>query len=297
VTKQEMTQLAIDRGVAFAAYQSGVKQSTIERYLREAGRSAPVGGAVSRGILFTDVHLAHHEEEHGSYTLLKQFAKEFKPDWVVNLGDWHDFGYLSSFAKNDELLKEGMRVQKDVELGNADLDVWQSMTDEYIMLQGNHDERLDRFVEASPAFEWLLSAEKFFSFTDRGIKYLPVREQPYKRGKLNMVHGWFANRYHARSHLDRMSGNIVYGHVHEFQTQSRTLVAIGDEIAAWSLGCLCDKAPAYAKGRPTEWQNGFAVVYMDEYGNFNLYPVRMIGNSFIFEGKRYSLRELARKAA
>lgn len=295
---KEIVELARSRGVTFTAYSYNVKQSTIERYLREAKEEGkPVGTVVSRGLIITDIHLLHDEEEHGSYTLVKGFAEQWRPDWVVNLGDWHDFGYLSSFSEKNELEREGRRVQKDVELGNKDLDWWQDKTSEYVMLQGNHDERLDRFVEQAPAFEWLLSAEKFFRFKERGIDYYPVREQPYKRGKLNMIHGWYANKYHAAKHLDKISGNLVYGHVHEFQTESKVLAAMGEEIAAWSLGCLCDKSPAYAKGRPMKWNNGFAVVYMDDLGNFNLFPVRIINGSFMWEGERYSLREMARRVA
>jgi hypothetical protein len=140
-------------------------------------------------------------------------------------------------------------------------------------------------------------AEKLFEFRQRNIAYYPVREQPYKRGKLNMIHGWYANRYHAAKHLDKMSGNIVYGHVHEFQTESKVLAAMDEQIAAWSIGCLCDLSPEYAKGRPMKWSHGFAVVYMDEYGNFNLYPIRIFNGSFLFEGERYSLKEMARKVA
>ena len=293
----EIIEHARRRGVAHTAYHYGVKQTTIERYLREAREDAvPVGSAISRGLLITDIHLLHDEEEHGSYTLVKKFAEAFRPDWVVNLGDWHDFPYLSSFSEKNELEREGRRVEKDVELGKRDLDWWQGITDEFVMLQGNHDERLDRFVEQAPAFEWLLSAEKFFGFRERGIAYYPVREQPYRRGKLNMIHGWYTNKYHAAKHLDRMSGNIVYGHVHEFQTEPKVLAAMSEEIAAWSLGCLCDKSPAYAKGRPMKWSNGFAVVYMDDLGNFKLYPIRIIHNSFIWNGERYTLKE-ARKIA
>lgn len=294
---REILKLAHERGVAYTAYTYGVKQSTVERYIREAkGESRPVPKTVQRGILFTDVHLDHTVEEYGAYTLVKEFAKQWAPDWVVNLGDHFDFDYLSKFSEDDSLLREGKRLRADVELGRRDRDYWLSITDDYSVLQGNHDERLDRLIAKHPMFEYLLSADNLFQYQESGVTYAPVREQPLKRGKLNMIHGWFANKYHTAKHLDRMSGNIVYGHVHEFQTTSKTLAAMGEEIAAWSLGCLCDRSPGYLKGRPSEWQNGFAVVYMDDLGNFNLYPIRIIGNSFIWGGERYSLNELRRAA-
>ncbi len=292
----EIVSLARERGVAFAAYHHNVKQSTIERYIREAQASAlPVGSSVSRGLIFTDVHLDHLADEHPAYTLVKKFAEDWKPDWIANLGDWMDLSYLSSFSKEDNLDNERRRLGKDVDLANRELDFWHGITPDHTFLQGNHDERLDRMIAKMPALEWIASADKLLKFKERGVDYYPAREQPHKRGKLNMIHGWYTNRYHAMKHLDQMSGNIVYGHVHVFQTASRTLAAMSEEIAAWSLGCLCDKAPGYLKGRPSSWNHGFAVVYMDELGNFNLYPIRIIHGSFIWEGRRYSLRELERR--
>lgn len=299
VSKGRVTEVLDDaqrQGVAFAAYKHGLKQSTIERYIREARAVvAPGGGAISRGLIFTDTHLDHTQNEYGAYALLKSFAKSWAPDWVVNLGDHFDFDYLSSFSEHDELAREGHRLKRDVDLGIADRDYWLSITSDYTVLQGNHDERLDRLINRHPMFEYLLSADSLLGYRDAGVRYYPVREQPYKRGKLNMVHGWFANKYHATKHLERMSGNIVFGHVHTFQTYSTVLASIDEEIAAWAIGCMCDKAPGYLKGRPSGWQNGFAVVYMDDLGNFNLYPVRVINNQFLLEGNRYTLKELSTK--
>ena len=283
---------ATTRGVAYAAFKNDVRQSTVERYLRELKRlPAPECKTVRRGIIYADTHLSHTEEEHPSYSLVKQFGRDWKPDFAIDLGDWLDFDYLSKFTENDDLSREGKRLQKDVDLALRDLDEWAEITSEHVKLQGNHDARLDRLIEAQPAFEWLVAPEKLFEFVQRGIHYVRDREQPYRLGKLNVIHGWYWSKYHAQKHLDALSGNVVYGHVHAFQTASKVLEAQGDEIAAWSLGCLSDKAPSYKKGRPSGWQNGFAVVYVDECGRFNLYPIRIIGGAFLFEGKQYALKQ------
>jgi len=188
--KAEMIALAQQKGVAFAAYQHGVKQSTIERYLREADVAAlPAGQAVSRGLLITDIHLSHDEEEHPAYSLVKQFAEDWGPDWVVNLGDWHDFGYLSDF--DGEMEREGMRLEKDAELGNRDLDWWQSKTRHYTLLQGNHDERLDIWMkmkapELYDLTDWTLDTQ--LNFRKYGVQFINEK-RIVRAGGLNILHG------------------------------------------------------------------------------------------------------------
>lgn len=63
------------------------------------------------------------------------------------------------------------------------------------------------------------------------------------------------------------------------------LEARDEEIQTWSIGCLCDKSPDYAKGRPTGWQHSFAVLYVNDDGSFNLYRINIIRNRFIWDGK------------
>lgn len=298
VSRERVREIIADaavRGIAYAAFKHDIRQSTVERYLREGnGKGSAIGKTIRRGIIYGDTHLIHTEDEHPSYALVKQFARDWEPDFAIDLGDWMDFDYLSKFSDNDDLLREGKRLQKDVDLGLRDLDEWAEITNEHIKLQGNHEARLDRLIESQPAFEWLAAPEKLFEFTARNIRYVRDGEQPHHLGKLNVIHGWYWSKYHAQRHLDALSGNVVYGHVHAFQTASKKLEAAGDEVAAWSLGCLCDKSPSYKRGRPSGWQNGFAVVYVDETGRFNLYPIRIINGAFLFEGKQHTLKEIAR---
>lgn len=240
-----------------------------------------------KGIVFTDAHLSVKESFHPAYLLVKKFAVDFGPDFVADLGDTLDLDYFASFNKEKVSILGDCDWEGDVDMLNAELDWWQGVTKEYIWMQGNHDERAERIAEIIPAFRQTLDYERRFRIKERGIKYGRLVDGAKKIGKLHLIHGWYTPKYHTYKHLEMLSGNVVYGHVHKFQTHSKTLLAKHEEVQAWSLGCLCDKQPEYTKGRPTGWQHGFAVVYMDDAGNFSLYPVNIINNRFIFGGKEW----------
>ena len=79
----------------------------------------------------------------------------------------------------------------------------------------------------------------------------------------------------------------MYGHTHRAQSDSMTMALVKPAMA-WGLGCLCDMAAPYLRGRPSNWTNQFAVVYLDEKtGNFTVYPITMANNEFVWNGKRY----------
>ena len=79
---------------------------------------------------------------HPSYQLVKLFAKDFKPDFAVDLGDSLHLDYFSKFEEGNEIDGDW---EDDVDLLNRELDYWQELVGkEYIWLQGNHDERAER---------------------------------------------------------------------------------------------------------------------------------------------------------
>ena len=240
------------------------------------------------GLITTDRHHDADKEEHPSYRLVKQFAQDVHPDFVVDLGDLLDLSYISSFNEHFLRKLENKRYFKDIAMVNRELDWWQRVTPEYVQLEGNHDFRVKRWIDKNPAMEGLLEYETVLDLEGRGIEYVWSHDQPYKRGKLNYHHGRFCTKYSAAKHLDVYMANIVYGHIHRFQTASKVIPGYNDEIQAWALGCLSDVEPEYNKNQPMGHQNGFAGVYVGDDGGFNLFPINIIKNEFRWEGHTWS---------
>jgi predicted phosphodiesterase len=243
---------------------------------------------VIRAMLITDTHWQAGKEMIPAYKAAKAFAKTWKPDLLVHMGDLSDWDFISVFSRDLVGKIEGQTWRKEYDTIARELDYWQKVSKNVSILLGNHDERVYTTIDRTPSLRGLVDFETMLGLKARKIPMFRDTEQPYKLGKLNVVHGWYFNKYHTNKHLDVFSGNMVYGHVHRFQTFSKVLQASKQEIQAWSLGCLCDKEPEYMNGCPSGWQHGFAVVYIQDDGNFNLYPVNVIGKSFVFEGKEYA---------
>lgn len=238
-------------------------------------------------LVISDVHQQPFEPYHPSYYAMKDFASDFKPDITMILGDFLDLYYLSSFAEHDMEFDQSDALITDYKRMEQQLDFFQWISGRVMFRQGNHEHRLEREAQKRPRYKSILDLEKMLNLERRGIAYTREVDDPVRIGKLNLTHGWYHNKYHTNKSLDEYGGNILYGHVHHFQSQTKRLKAYDEIIGAWSNGCLTDLSPEYVKGKPTRHNNGFTVVYFDDDGNFTLYPVIMAHNRFIFGGKQY----------
>ena len=216
-----------------------------------------------------------------------RFVQDFKPDILIDGGDHLDLPYISSFNKDKLLLLEKKRLKKDFDALREELVALRATTDRMLFLEGNHEERLKRAVEKQPMLEGTVDLVANIDFKSLDIEYYPALKQPVKVNKLHVLHGTYTTEHHAKKHLMKYMGNVIYGHIHKFQTFSQGVPLNDEEWGAWAIGCLCDKSPAWLRGRPGHWQNGFAVIYFDDRGYFNVYPVIMTKKKFIFEGKVY----------
>jgi len=236
-------------------------------------------------VFFADRHLIHDEPSHWSWPLFLRFLEDFKPDILIDGGDHLDLPYISSFNKEKLLLLENKRLEKDFKALGAELDMLRGMCDRMIFLQGNHEERLDRVVEKQPMLQGMVGLEQNVGFGD--IEYYPILKQPVKINRLHFLHGMYTGEHYAKKHLLKFMGNVIFGHLHKFQSFSQGVPLQDKEWGAWGIGCLSDKAPDWMRGRPGHWQNGFAVIYFDDSGYFNVYPVIMTKKKFIYGGKVY----------
>lgn len=241
-------------------------------------------------LLKFDVHLRSDQDEHPSYSLVKKFAKSWKPDVIVDGGDFLDLNYISTYDERRARLLEGRRFKDDFDLGNRDLDFWQKIG-KVISLEGNHDYRIQNLLDEQPRFEGLVGFEENLHLEERGIPFYRLTDSPLQLGKLLVIHGSITTKYTARRNLEKYKHNVVCGHVHRFEEASDSLPVLGESIRSWTLGCLSELQPDWRKGVPTDWCNGLAIMYLDkENGRFSLYPIYIDKYfEFWFEGRKWKL--------
>jgi len=235
-------------------------------------------------VILPDVHLTDKVPEE--YKVVKRFIKKYKPNEVILLGDFMDVASLSAWDMDKKRLMEGRRYKKEVCTAQKELDFLQKYSDKVTYLDGNHEYRVDRYVDKHPEVEGLLETKNVLNLKDRGVKWRKLND-PYKKGSFYFIHGAYTNKYHAMKHLDMYGQSMVYGHGHNLQT-AQTNTKLGDQHIAYGLPCLSSTNPKWMGGNPTRWVNGFGIMEMSEKeGVCNLYPVIMQDGKFVYNGKVY----------
>lgn len=244
-------------------------------------------------LLLADVHLEADIPVSNAYKLMKQFAQYIKPDLVVIMGDFINFDTISKFNIDKPRIVENKRLAKDIALANEELDFWCNLADEVVYIEGNHEFRLQHYLDKNPSLEGLLDLPLMLKFNERkNLTFVEINlEYQIYNTKLYVVHGAYHNIYHTKKHLDTYNlPHLVYGHLHHKQVHTKTTRTTN--YTCESLGCLCDLNPMYLRNKPSKFQNGFGFAYVDwSTQQHTFYNIIIDDNQFIFEGKIFKYME------
>ena len=243
-------------------------------------------------VILNDIQIPF--EDKRVLNLVLSFVKDLRPDGVVLNGDIVDCYSVSDFDKNP---LSGATLAKEIR-GAERLMSSLSGIKEKIWLGGNHEDRLRRHVWKNPKLigdldadsrERLVAALDFpevFSLSSHGFSWRPYGAT-FNLGKLLVTHGSLVSKHSgqtARAHLDKYGTSVLIGHTHRGGVYfKRDLKGVH---AAYENFCLCRLDPEYVQN--PNWQQGFAVVHVDEKtGFFNVQSIPILpGNQFFYGGTR-----------
>ena len=241
-------------------------------------------GVVKRAIITPDKHFPLADIP--AINCVKKAIEIVKPDIYVDLGDvgeWHGSSHWQWRKKKRPPLEYQLPfIEDDIVEVNKGMDMIDESLDkanckERYMIEGNHDDWMNRFVEEHPYLEERYRFDKCVKLKERGYTYYPMGKY-LKIGKLVMYHGHhFAGIQHTRNHLMRLGCNIMYGHHHDIQQSSVT--HIDGQKSAWSLGCLKDMSAeqnSWLGGRQHNWSHAFAIVDFFNGGLFTVHVMQII---------------------
>lgn len=247
---------------------------------------------VKRLLALPDIHTPY--EDRRSLLAVEKFMADYRFDTYLLIGDFLDFDCISSHNQNNLRAVEGKRLMLDYEHAGKVLDRHQAIIRannpdaEFVYIEGNHENRIERYVDANPALEGMVEVPTALEFGGRNIKWIPYwsKGKVYKYGKATFIHGRYTNDFHAKKHVQRYGCNIFYGHLHDVQTYSAEMMGEGNTLAGQSLGCLC-LPQKYMQGAPDRWQQAFAVFEFFPDGLFTYNVIRIFKHRFIYNGKVY----------
>jgi predicted phosphodiesterase len=228
-------------------------------------------------------------EDPKALAVFEKYMAAHTWDGLLYIGDFLDFDMVSSFNKGAPRRKQGRYLSNDFAYANKILDRHQAIIRkrnpkaQFVMLEGNHEERIERYIDENPEHQGTYEVHIGLRFEERKITCVRSwsRGEVFKIGKASFTHGLYTNQYHAKKMLDAEAASIFYGHTHDMMCIPRTRRDKHDLQVGQSLGCLCDIEQSYMKGKPSNWQQGFGVFYFLPNGNYTYYTPRIINHQFI----------------
>lgn len=239
--------------------------------------------------------------DHRAIAVFVEFLRDFKPDVLILGGDLYDCGAISSYPRAAAVvLDPASGLQAEFDSARPFLNECVKLVPKVMSFPGNHEERLDRMVNANLG---LFGLRKFDLPT---LAEMPssIIQYPYgsiiEIGGVNYLHGdrLSNSKYGPANPPDfilkqRPGASFVMGHSHK--TSSKTISVLDPnggfiEFGAWSQGHLSDTSKQGYAGPSPGWSTGFTAV---EYFMVNGQPFSTIHqltlhkSRLIFGGKLY----------
>lgn len=240
-------------------------------------------------VVISDLQVPYHDER--AVRNVASFIRRFKPDQVITIGDEIDLPQISRWTEGTPgWFEQSLGADRDatVEI------LWDlQVTD---MIRSNHTDRLYNVImKKIPAFLALpeLKFEKFMKLDELGIKF--------HRKPLEFAPDWIAIHgdegsvkptpgLTALEAARRHGKSVVCGHTHRAGQSAFTEASggvLGRILRGVEVGNLMQFSKAgYTKG-VANWQQAFAVFYVDKKTVTNTIVHIEKDGSFVFEGKRY----------
>jgi hypothetical protein len=231
-----------------------------------------------------------------------KYMADHKWDGLINIGDFMDFNCISSHNKENLRSVEGSRILKDYDHANAILDQHQRILRannkkaRYILLEGNHEYRMTRYIDALPQMEGMMEVDTNLHLEARGITWIPnwSKGTLFTKGNANFSHGLYTNQYHAAKMVNQFGVNVFYGHTHDVMSFPKSIKGTSKRIVGQSLGHLCqENLMGYMRGRPSNWQQAVTTFYFFPNGFFTYYVSLIFNHKFaapdgtVYDGNDY----------
>ena len=246
-------------------------------------------------VQWSDTHYPHIDRVAERAVL--QFSKDWMPDTHVFIGDCLDLSSISRWSKKAFIEQyTDPVINSFIEFGNA-LEAIRKINpnSRLIWIWGNHDERLDAFVQEFPAWRGIaddvVGLIKQYGKTDviDDVEIVRIEdiEDDFTIGKMHYYHGTRSNKHVAAAMVEAYDESITFGHSHTMQSFAKS--KRGQFRMGFCIGNMVSRAGRkYTKGSPFSWVTGFAFMeYNKHSGEFTQHLLPIVNGKFRFGGKTY----------
>lgn len=227
--------------------------------------------AVGRVGILSDIHVPYHAEI--AVEAAVGHLHDVGIDALVLNGDICDFYTISRWIKNPK--KRDFRGEIDASIQLLSWLRGQFPKIPIVFKAGNHEERWVHWLyQHAPEIsdDPKMGLDQWLEFDEHDIEFVGD-QRPIMVGNLPVLHGHEKGKgisspvNQARGAFMRLHHSVLEGHGHRTSGHAESDMW-HRETFCWSTGCLCDLTPEYA--RMNKWNWGFAVVSVDDEGDFDV---------------------------
>lgn len=218
-------------------------------------------------------------------TILGRTIRDLAPNRVVFIGDFPTFDALSGWDKDKRRKMENRRYQKDIDACRKFLDLMYdaagNVHPDYILTEGNHEDRLWRYLDNDPTFAEAIDYREDMGLNAAGWKVVPYKEYWNHKGvsfthvPINESGRPVSGDNACKRSLGICNNSVVFGHTHKLASCSVHRHGGPHLTQALNVGCYFEHTDEYAVGSVTSYWRGLVVI--DHYGSgtFNWSPIRL----------------------
>lgn len=248
---------------------------------------------LEKWLVVSDVHRPFHNKI--LWAKLLQLIKDLGGSLygIVLAGDYLDLYTLGSYNTESLANLSGLTLQDeyiDGLEGMDDLNKALRKDCKKYFLFGNHEDRYFRHIKEKDNAKYggaLLNPVEALYLHEKGweVKTDWMSDYFTLGDHLDVIHGIYTSVNAAKTHLDKTQHSVMFGHTHRVQCFHN-----GNK-AAFNIGGLYDiksKGFNYMQRLQREtWANGFAIVNINDDGEFYVEQVNVWADKFLAEGKIY----------
>lgn len=215
-------------------------------------------------VIVNDTQVPFHHP--AAVKLASELIGYVKPDHIIYNGDIADFWSISKHNKSRSEILSMIDFQEEIDrtIQVQDIISRNSKKSKLHMVDGNHEERLNRFLGDGPQYVLgslkSLSIPEVFNYEKRGWStYHPYGQGIWIADNLYVYHGTAVNSVpgvSVQKEIEALGASVLIGHVHR---RADVRFRRGkSELRGIENGCLCQFSPSYKL--MTNWTHCLTIV-------------------------------------
>lgn len=231
-------------------------------------------------LIIGDAHITE-QDNLNRFRGMEKIIKKHKPNKIVIIGDFLTMDCLSAWDKNKKKVMEGKRFKNEIDKGNEALTLIQSFfTGEIIYIEGNHEDRVERYLDVNPTFDGVVNIPIQLKLEERKIRWIKFKGF-YNINGISFTHIPISGNGRpisgtnmTKKALSMFSNSVVFGHTHSLKIDHETRHNSGMNKAL-NVGCFFEEDHDYTEGTVQDHWKGLILLETNKPNDFDFTTISM----------------------